>query len=48
LALFDLSKDVSEAHDLSGELLEKTQDLHRKLVAFLTSVDAETEQIKKK
>ncbi len=34
--------------DLSGEMPEKTQDLHQKLVAFLTRVDAETKQTKKK
>jgi len=48
LELFDLSKDLSEAHDLSAKMPEKTQVLHEKLVTFLTRVGAETKQTRKK
>ena len=44
LELFDLSKDLSEANDLSEKMPEKTKQLHEKLVGFLTKVDAETRQ----
>ncbi len=48
LELFDLSKDLSEANDLSEKMPEKTKELHEKLVEFLTKVDAETRQTKKR
>jgi len=48
LELFDLSKDLSEANDLSEKMPEKTNELHEKLVEFLNKVDAETRQTKKK
>jgi len=48
LELFDLSKDLSEANDLSEKMPEKTKELHEELVEFLTKVDAETRQTKKR
>jgi arylsulfatase A len=48
LELFDLSQDLSESNDLSKKMPTKTEELHTKLVAFLTEVDAETRQTKKK
>ena len=48
LELFDLSKDLSEANDLSEAMPKKTEELHDQLVTFLAKVDAETRQIRKK
>ncbi len=48
LELFDLSQDLSESNDLSEEMPTKTEELHTRLVAFLTDVDAETRQTRKK
>lgn len=44
LELFDLSKDLSEAHDLSAEMPEKTRELDQALTAFLAEVKATTVQ----
>ena len=44
LELFDLSKDVSEANNLTEEMPEKTRELEEKLVSFLKEVDAETKR----
>jgi arylsulfatase A-like enzyme len=46
LELFDLSKDLSEANDLSAKMPEKTKELDRTLTAFLTEVKATTVQTK--
>lgn len=46
LELFDLSKDRSEANDLSVKMPEKTKELDRALTAFLTQVKATTVQTK--
>ena len=48
LELFDLSKDVSEENNLAEKMPEKVTDMDEKLVSFLTRVNAETEQTKKK
>ena len=46
LELFDLSKDLGEARDLSGTMPEKTKELDRALTTFLTDVKATTLQTK--
>ena len=46
LELFDLSKDLSEANDLSAKMPEKTKELDQTLTAFLTQVKATTVQTK--
>ncbi len=46
LELFDLSKDLSEANDLSAKMPEKTKELDRTLTAFLAQVKATTVQTK--
>jgi hypothetical protein len=46
LELFDLSKDLSEANDLSAKMPEKTKELDQTLTAFLTHVKATTVQTK--
>ena len=46
LELFDLSKDLSEANDLSVKMPEKTKELDQTLTAFLTQVKATTVQTK--
>ena len=46
LELFDLSKDLSEANDLSAKMPEKTKELDQALTAFLTQVKATTVQTK--
>ena len=46
LELFDLSKDLSEANDLSAKMTEKTKELDQTLTAFLTQVKAMTVQTK--
>jgi arylsulfatase A len=46
LELFDLSKDLSEAHDLSTQMPEKTKELDQTLTAFLSQVKATTLQTK--
>ena len=47
LELFDLSKDLSEANDLSAKLPEKAAELDKTLTAFLSQVNATTIQTKK-
>ncbi len=47
LELFDLSVDVSEAHNLAEEMPEKTKELEKKLVNFLEEVDAETKRVER-
>jgi arylsulfatase A-like enzyme len=47
LELFDLSKDLSEANDLSAKLPQKTTELDQTLTAFLSQVKATTVQTKK-
>ena len=42
LELFDLSRDVSEANDLSVSNPEKTKELHTMMVDFFGQVEAET------
>ncbi|MCH2614744.1 MAG: hypothetical protein MKZ70_08655, partial [Opitutales bacterium] len=42
LELFDLSKDISEAKDLSKQMPAKTRELHRMLTNYLREVGAET------
>jgi arylsulfatase A-like enzyme len=42
LELFDLSKDISEAHDLSTSMPEQTQKLDTMMTKFLESVNADT------
>ena len=39
--LYDLAKDVGETHDLAAEQPEKLKELDRKLMAYLTKMDAE-------
>ena len=46
LELFDLSKDLSEANDLSAKMPEKTRELDQTLTAFLAEVKATTVQTK--
>ena len=46
LELFDLSKDLSEANDLSAKRPAKTKELDRVLAAFITEVKATTVQTK--
>ena len=46
LELFDLSKDLSEANDLSAKMPEKTKELDRTLTVFLTEAKAATVQTK--
>jgi len=47
LELFDLSVDVSEEHNLAGEMPDKVKELEGKLVSFLSEVEAETKRTKK-
>ncbi|MDP7206327.1 MAG: hypothetical protein QGH11_12205, partial [Pirellulaceae bacterium] len=47
LELFDLSKDLSEAEDLSGRQQERTRQLDALLTEFLEEVGAETRRTKK-
>ncbi len=47
LELFDLSKDLSEADNLSAKLPQKTAELDQTLTAFLSQVNATTLQTKK-
>ena len=47
LELFDLSRDLSETHDLSDKMKEKTRELDALLNAFLDEVGAETRRTKK-
>jgi len=42
LELFDLSEDISEAHDLSTSMPEQTQKLDTMMTNFLESVNADT------
>ena len=46
LELFYLSKDLSEANELSAKMPEKTKELDQALTAFLTQVKATTVQTK--
>jgi hypothetical protein len=39
--LFDLSKDISEQHDLAKERTKETADLDRRLSEYLKSVNAQ-------
>ena len=48
LELFDLSKDLSESHDISRQHPEQTRKLHHMLTGFLKEVGAETRRTKKK
>ena len=41
LALFDLSRDISEQNDLSKTMVDKTAQLHQKLKTYLAAVDAQ-------
>jgi len=45
LELFDLSKDLGETQDLSNKLPEKTEELHKQMVAYLDKVNAATENM---
>ncbi len=45
LELFDLSKDLGEAKDLSKKLSSKTNELHQLMVDFLEDVGAETRKV---
>ena len=45
LELFDLSKDLSEAHDLSTAMPEQTQKLHGLMTNYLDSVNADTNAV---
>ena len=47
LELFDLSKDLSEANDLSGSMPGKTRELDTLLNTYLKQVGAETRQTEK-
>ena len=47
LELFDLSKDISEADDLSGRLQDRTRKLDALLTEFLEEVGAETRRTEK-
>ena len=42
LELYDLSSDLGESKDLSGEMPELTDALHKELLAFLEQANAET------
>jgi arylsulfatase A-like enzyme len=44
LELFDLSKDLSEAHDLSTTMPDQTRKLHTLMTNFLDNVHAETQE----
>lgn len=46
IELFDLDQDLSEAHDLSAQLPDKTRELDQTLTAFLAEVKATTVQTK--
>ena len=48
LELFDLDKDIGEARDLSGEMTEKTEELHALLLDYLVTVNADIKPRKKK
>ena len=45
LELFDISKDIGEANDLSKQIEAKTNELHQLLVNFLEEVGAETRKV---
>ena len=45
LELFDISKDIGEAKDLSKQMEAKTNELHQLLVNFLEEVGAETRKV---
>jgi arylsulfatase A len=47
LELFDLSKDLSEANNLSARLPQKTAELDQALTAFLSQVNATTVRAKR-
>ena len=44
LELFDLSKDLSESHDISGRNPEQRRKLHAMLTGFLEEIGAATQQ----
>ena len=39
--LYDLSKDIGEQYDLSQEMPDKADDLHKRLNAYLAAVNAQ-------
>ena len=41
LALFDISKDISEQNDLAEQMPEKTAELDRLLLRYLNDIDAQ-------
>ncbi len=45
LELFDISKDIREAKDLSKQMGSKTNELHQLMVNFLEEVGAETRKV---
>jgi len=45
LELFDISKDIGEAKDLSKQIEAKTNELHQLMVNFLQEVGAETRKV---
>jgi arylsulfatase A-like enzyme len=45
LELFDISKDIGEAKDLSKQMEAKTNELHQLMVNFLEEVGAETRKV---
>ncbi|MGJ8656583.1 MAG: sulfatase [Akkermansiaceae bacterium] len=45
IELFDLSKDLAEAKDLSKKMPEKTAELHKLMVSYLDEVNAATEHM---
>lgn len=45
LELFDLSKDLGEAQDLSYKFPKKTEESHKLMVAYLDKVNASTEKM---
>ncbi len=48
LELFDLDQDISEERDLSGDMTEKTEELHAVLLDYLATVNADIKPRKKK
>ena len=46
--LFDLSRDIGEANDLSETMTSKTEELHGLLMDYLTEVNADTGARRKK
>ena len=46
--LFDLSRDLAEKTDVSAEYPEITQQLHRKLMQYLSEIDAQLPEVNSK